>query len=215
MHPVRSQINTTKLRDAWDLLEAPHLLCAVQGVDNCVHVLLMTAASAALSKSVCTARLRPGSPEQKYSLIWRGEGRGEISLALVNVPVEEGRGASLWVAVSGGALQALCVRAQEEVKGAVSPVLVLCTGVMLSSLAWKEAMIAATNVFLIQPLVSSCLTVTPRGASSAVSSEKWKVLGIYSVNSEISGVISSACFHSRLCGTNSCSRDGNGNKDRS
>lgn len=178
----------------------------------------MTAASAASGKSVCTARLLPGSPEQKYSLIWRGEGRGEISLALVNVGcvlVEEGRGASLWVAVSGGALQALCVRAQEEVKGAVSPVLVLCTGVMFSSLAWKEAMIAATNIFLIQPLVSSCLTVTPRGASSAVSSEKRKVLGIYSVNSEISGVISSACFHSRLCGTNSCSHDGNGNKDRS
>lgn len=36
MHPIRSQINTTKLRDAWDLLEAPHLLCAVQGVDNFV-----------------------------------------------------------------------------------------------------------------------------------------------------------------------------------
>lgn len=76
--------------------------------------------------------------------------------------------------------------------------------------AWKGATIAATNRFLIQLLVSSCLTGTPQGASSAVGSEKWKVLCIYSVHSEISDVISSAHFHNYLCGTTSCSHDENG-----
>lgn len=74
----------------------------------------------------------------------------------------------------------------------------------------KGATIAAINRFLIQILVSSCLTDTPQGASYAACSEKWKVLCIYSVNSEISDVISSAHFHNYLCGTTSCSHDGKG-----
>lgn len=77
-------------------------------------------------------------------------------------------------------------------------------------LQWKGATIAAINRFLIQLLVSSCLTDTPQGASYAACSEKWKVLCIYSVNSEISDVVSSAHFHNYLCGTTSCSHDGNG-----